>query len=301
MRHILIVSITTIVAMVGVSCDPKVLEVTEKEPPVAEIQPELALVYSDIEQSAELTVYDDILISDCGDEILLKVENASDTLTYSLYCADESTISLKWEEKSAWIITAKQPGISDIRIIVTTSDGTAWEYIYKCAVFGHITIESKCDPVEKTAGFIIGEIEYEGLRADMYVNMRLIGSPWGLEEFTHTVKLESIRQVLPLYSSEDYSHLFDLEDAFGEIYALDDAESPDGDNLFWGPDMLKMDIVVSLNNPYIIIDDIIDDRDREHPDYINFDTEVTFRQEGLVTIKEYGSDGWVNQNVDVCL
>ncbi len=302
MRNIFYVAIAVISAMVWVSCDPITTKLEEDDKPIEtdkpvipgdtdQLKPDLALAYFQGTDSENATDFTDALTCGKGDTYQVVVLDAIDTFTYSLYAADESVLSIKESSKGTWTILAIAPGLTDIQVTITQPDGKEWKYNYEVVVYGHISFESKCDPIERTAGFEIGDIEYEGLKANMAINTKVVGWPWSMTDQKYSVKLDKITQTLPLDSGEDLSYIIDLDAAFDEIYDLDYETNPNGEKAWWGPRQLQMDIVLSLNNSFIIVDDIIDDSDREMPDYINFETSVAFKQDGVYLASVSEEDG----------
>ena len=72
---------------------------------------------------------------------------------------------------------------------------------------------------------------------------------------------------------------------------------------------MDMHFLVTLSDPYIIIDNVIDDNDREYPDYINFWTYATFEQVGVAYFPESddnddtsdNSGGWISHDIYINL
>ena len=59
---------------------------------------------------------------------------------------------------------------------------------------------------------------------------------------------------------------------------------PDGTEKIWySITGIQMDFIIKLDNPYIIIDDIIDDDSRDYPIYYNFMTKASLLQGGVAS------------------
>ena len=85
--------------------------------------------------------------------------------------------------------------------------------------------------------------------------------------------------------------------------------SASGEKAWWSPRRIDMHFLVTLSDPYIIIDDVIDDNDRELPDYFNFLTQATFEQVGVAYFPESAdnddtsdnSGGWISHDIYINL
>ena len=218
---------------------------------------------------------------DYGERLHLSAESKTQGMSFSFYSADETVIKTIWYKDSEWLVSANMPGLTDIQIIATEADGTEWIYTYEIMVYGHITLSAKCNPVDDIAGFMVEDHPFGELSGDFYITSTLTGWPWGWTHMTHNVTIPPFEKELTFEEGCDYSDIIDVKSAFEEIYDLGYEMSASGEKAWWSPRRIDMHFLVTLSDSYIIIDDVIDDNDREYPDYINFWTYATFEQVGV--------------------
>lgn len=246
---------------------------------------------------------------DYGERLHLKVESKTKGMSFSFYSADETVIKTIWDKDSEWLVSANMPGLTDIQIIATEADGTEWIYTYEIMVYGHITLSAKCNPVDDIAGFMVEDHPFGELSGDFYITSTLTGWPWGWTHMTHNVTIPPFEKELTFEEGSDYSDIIDVKSAFDEIYDLGYEMSASGEKAWWSPRRIDMHFLVTLSDPYIIIDDVIDDNDREYPDYINFWTYATFEQVGVAYFPESddnddtsdNSGGWISHDIYINL
>lgn len=241
-----------------------------------------------------------------GDELHLTACSMIEGSKYSFYSADENVLMVKWKDEANWIVAANTPGQTDILITMTEPDGTQWTYTYEVIVYGHIRLESKCNPLDRTAGFLVGEHPLGRLTGDFYITLALTGWTDQDPKTTHVVKIEPYSQIIPLETEADYCYIIDINDAVQDIYNKGYMLAPNGDKHWWVPKVMDMHFVISLDNPYIIIDKLIDDSDRMYPDFINFFTNATFEQTGVAKFIESPStdnslSSWISQDIYINL
>lgn len=246
---------------------------------------------------------------DYGERLHLKVESKTKGMSFSFYSADETVIKTIWDKDSEWLVSANMPGLTDIQIIATEDDGSEWIYTYEIMVYGHITLSAKCNPVDDIAGFMVEDHPFGELSGDFYITSTLTGWPWGWTHMTHNVTIPPFEKELTFEEGSDYSDIIDVKSAFDEIYDLGYEMSASGEKAWWSPRRIDMHFLVTLSDPYIIIDDVIDDNDREYPDYINFWTYATFEQVGVAYFPESddnddtsdNSGGWISHDIYINL
>ena len=246
---------------------------------------------------------------DYGERLHLKAESKTKGMSFSFYSADETVIKTIWDKDSEWLVSANMPGLTDIQIIATEADGTEWIYTYEIMVYGHITLSAKCNPVDDIAGFMVEDHPFGELSGDFYITSTLTGWPWGWTHMTHNVTIPPFEKELTFEEGSDYSDIIDVKSAFDEIYDLGYEMSASGEKAWWSPRRIDMHFLVTLSDPYIIIDDVIDDNDRELPDYFNFLTQATFEQVGVAYFPESddnddtsdNSGGWISHDIYINL
>lgn len=246
---------------------------------------------------------------DYGERLHLTAEAKTKGMSFSFYSADETVIKTIWDKDSEWLVSANMPGLTDIQIIATEADGTEWIYTYEIMVYGHITLSAKCNPVDDIAGFMVEDHPFGELSGDFYITSTLTGWPWGWTHMTHNVTIPPFEKELTFEEGSDYSDIIDVKSAFDEIYDLGYEMSASGEKAWWSPRRIDMHFLVTLSDPYIIIDDVIDDNYREYPDYINFWTYATFEQVGVAYFPESddnddtsdNSGGWISHDIYINL
>lgn len=241
-----------------------------------------------------------------SDKLQLSVESEVSGLDFSFYSADETVISTSWAGESDWIVSADMPGLTDVQIIATESDGTEWIYTYEIMVYGHISLSAKCDPVDKTAGFMVEDHPFGRLSGNFYITATLTGWPGKRTNNTYSVEITPYEQYIPFEEGSDFSYIIDIKAAADAIYDKGYELTSSGEKDWWSPRVLDMHFLITLDDPYIIIDEVFDDNDREDPDFINFLTQATFKQVGVAKFNDTSdsnesSGGWISQDIYINL
>ena len=271
--------------------------------------PEISLYMERTSNDGVKTLCPSQFYCDYGERLHLSAESKTAGLDFTFYSADETVISTAWTGESDWIVSADMPGLTDIQIIATEADGTEWIYSYEIVVYGHISLSAKCDPVDKIAGFMVEDHPFGKLAGNFYITATLTGWPGKRTNNKYSVEITPYEQYIPLEEGSDFSYIIDLEAAADAIYDKGYEVSSNGDKDWWSPRVLDMHFLVSLNDPYIIIDDVLDDNDRESPDFINFQTQATFQQVGVSYFpvtddsddSSDNSGGWITEDIYINL
>ena len=241
-----------------------------------------------------------------SDRLQLSVESEVSGLDFSFYSADETVISTSWAGESDWIVSADMPGLTDVQIIATESDGTEWIYTYEIMVYGHISLSAKCDPVDKTASFMVEDHPFGRLSGNFYITATLTGWPGKRTNNTYSVEITPYEQYILFEEGSDFSYIIDIKAAADAIYDKGYELTSSGGKDWWSPRVLDMHFLITLDDPYIIIDEVFDDNDREDPDFINFLTQATFKQVGVAKFNDTSdsnesSGGWISQDIYINL
>ena len=155
------------------------------------------------------------------------------------------------------------------------------------------------DPLMGEGGISIAEHNYPKLTGQVYMAGVIKGWPWN--DTSNIVQRD-----LPTFSgelnfSEEFEHLalIDTEAIQKEIQAMKGGE---GLNEAWfNIHEVKLNYIITLSNPFIIIADMIDDNHRSEPLWWNFWIDGAFQQEGLEPVImlshdpitfDAGVDGW---------
>lgn len=298
----------TIMAVVN-GIRSKALEFSVVDNTPVRVAPEILLYMVATGTNNTKTLCPDQFCCDYGERLHMSVESQVKGLSFAFYSADDTVISSVWDGESDWIVTANMPGLTDVQIIATEADGTEWIYTYEIMVYGHITLSAKCNPVDDIAGFTVEDHPFGELAGDFYITSTLTGWPGKRTGNKYSVEIEPYEQKITFEEGSDYSSIIDIEAACDEIYDKGYEVTSVGEKDWWSPRVMDMHFLVTLSDPYIIIDDIIDDNDREYPDYINFWTYATFEQVGVAYFPESNNDedssdnsgGWISHDIYINL
>lgn len=268
--------------------------------------PKIALYMSKTSGDSSKTLCPTQFCCNYSDKLQLSVESEVSGLDFSFYSADETVISTSWAGESDWIVSADMPGLTDVQIIATESDGTEWIYTYEIMVYGHISLSAKCDPVNKTAGFMVEDHPFGRLSGNFYITATLTGWPGKRTNNTYSVEITPYEQYIPFEEGSDFSYIIDIKAAADAIYDKGYELTSSGEKDWWSPRVLDMHFLITLDDPYIIIDEVFDDNDREDPDFINFLTQATFKQVGVAKFNDTSdsnesSGGWISQDIYINL
>ena len=268
--------------------------------------PKIALYISKTSGDSSKTLCPTQFCCNYSDRLQLSVESEVSGLDFSFYSADETVISTSWAGESDWIVSADMPGLTDVQIIATESDGTEWIYTYEIMVYGHISLSAKCDPVDKTAGFMVEDHPFGRLSGNFYITATLTGWPGKRTNNTYSVEITPYEQYIPFEEGSDFSYIIDIKAAADAIYDKGYELTSSGEKDWWSPRVLDMHFLITLDDPYIIIDEVFDDNDREDPDFINFLTQATFKQVGVAKFNDTSdsnesSGGWISQDIYINL
>lgn len=268
--------------------------------------PKIALYMSKTSGDSSKTLCPTQFCCNYSDRLQLSVESEVSGLDFSFYSADETVISTSWAGESDWIVSADMPGLTDVQIIATESDGTEWIYTYEIMVYGHISLSAKCDPVDKTAGFMVEDHPFGRLSGNFYITATLTGWPGKRTNNTYSVEITPYEQYIPFEEGSDFSYIIDIKAGADAIYDKGYELTSSGEKDWWSPRVLDMHFLITLDDPYIIIDEVFDDNDREDPDFINFLTQATFKQVGVAKFNDTSdsnesSGGWISQDIYINL
>lgn len=268
--------------------------------------PKIALYMSKTSGDSSKTLCQTQFCCNYSDRLQLSVESEVSGLDFSFYSADETVISTSWAGESDWIVSADMPGLTDVQIIATESDGTEWIYTYEIMVYGHISLSAKCDPVDKTAGFMVEDHPFGRVSGNFYITATLTGWPGKRTNNTYSVEITPYEQYIPFEEGSDFSYIIDIKAAADAIYDKGYELTSSGEKDWWSPRVLDMHFLITLDDPYIIIDEVFDDNDREDPDFINFLTQATFKQVGVAKFNDTSdsnesSGGWISQDIYINL
>lgn len=253
---------------------------------------------TDINAKKELAEDTPTTIDD-DQELLLTVSSDSERATYSLRSLDTEVFSVERTGAQSWMFKTKTPGRDFLKLTVTDAEGNPFDYYYLIYSFGHVVMTAEYDPLMGEGGISIAEHNYPKLTGQVYMAGVIKGWPWN--DTSNIVQRD-----LPTFSgelnfSEEFEHLalIDTEAIQKEIQAM---KAGEGLNEAWfNIHEVKLNYIITLSNPFIIIADMIDDNHRSEPLWWNFWIDGAFQQEGLEPVImlshdpitfDAGVDGW---------
>lgn len=235
---------------------------------------------TDLNKKRELAEDTPTTIAD-SQELLLTVSSDSERATYSLKSLDTETFIVERTGAQSWLFKTKKPGRDFLKLIVKDALENEFEYYYLIYAFGHVTMTAEYDPLMAEAGISIAEHSYAKLTGQVYMAGVIRGWPWNDVNNIVTKEIPVFNGSVDFAYKEDQEPvvLADTEAIQKEIYAMYVGE---GSNKAWfSPHEAKLNYIISLNNPFIIIDDLIDDNHRDEPLWWNFKIEGAMQQEGV--------------------
>ena len=198
-----------------------------------------------------------------------------------------------------------KPGRTWLNLTVTTGGGDIFEYRFLVYVFGHLTLETEYCPLNGMAGFSVKEHTYDGLSAQVYIAGELYGWPWNDANNVESITLPTYSGTLDISGTFDHSELMDCSEQQDYLYGL--SAGPSYNPAPFTPHKAKLNYIVTLTDPYIIIDNLLDDTNLEEPRWFNFWTEGALQQNGVAKVEQpdeiagqagndetAGNDGWQN-------
>ena len=236
---------------------------------------------------------------DDDQELLLSVTSDSERATYSLKSLDNEVFSVERTGAQSWMFKTKTPGRDFLKLTVMDAEGNPFDYYYLIYSFGHVVMTAEYDPLMGEGGISIEEHNYPKLTGQVYMAGVIKGWPWN--DTNNIVERE-----LPTFSgeldfSEEFEHLA-LIDAEAIQKEIQNMKAGEGLNEAWfNIHEVKLNYIITLSNPFIIIADMIDDNHRSDPLWWNFWIEGAYQQEGLEPVImlshdpitfDAGVDGW---------
>lgn len=229
---------------------------------------------------AEDTAY----VTAVGLDLVLTVSSDESRATYSLKSDDAKIISVERTGTESWMLKTVAPGRTWLRMTVTDGLGNPFEYAFLAYVFGHITMETQYCPLDGSAGFSVNEHAYPNLTAQVYMAGELFAWPWNDENNIESIALPTYSGTLDISSEFVYDALLDCREQQDYLYSL--STGPSYNPAPFTPHKAKLNYIVTLSNPYIIIDTLLDDTNLEEPRWFNFWTEGALQQNGVAKVEQ---------------
>ena len=215
--------------------------------------------------------------------LVLSVSSDAERATYSIKSSDTKVLTVERTGAQSWMLKTVAPGRAFLNLTVTDGQENPFEYSYVVYSYGHVTMTAEYDPLMAEAGISISEHDYPDLTGQVYMAGTIFGWPW------NDVNNIASRDI-PLFNgtldfSEEFEHpsLVETYDLQNEIYNMTVGEGLD--KAWFSIHEVKLNYIVTLSNPYIIIDDLIDDDDREETLWWNFKIMGALQQEGIAPVE----------------
>lgn len=285
-----------------------ILEFTLEDHRVKPTRPVVsATVAPGIDLNAKKALAEDVaFVTDAGLEMVLNVSSDENRATYSLKSEDSKIVSVEKTGSESWMLTTSKPGRTWLTLSVTDGLGNPFEYRYLVYVFGHLDMTAEFMPLSGDAGFSISEHSFSNLQAQVYMAGELLGWPWNDANNIESIALPAYNGTLDISGQFVYDELMSYREQMDYLYGL--STGPSYDPAPFTPHKAKLNYIVTLSDPYVIIDRLIDDTNLEEPRWFNFWTEGTLQQNGTAKVEQpdeiagqvgndakgTGNDGWQN-------
>ena len=237
-------------------------------------------VSTDMGNKKELAEDTPSVLADKND-MVLTVTSDSERATYSMKSLDNAVFSVERTGAQSWMLKTKKPGRDFLKLTVTDALGNPFDYYYLVYSFGHVTMTAEYDPLMAEAGISISEHAYQKLTGQVYMAGTLTGWPW------NDVNNKAVKEIPVFNGTVDFTYqedqapivLADTEAIQKEIYAM--TAGSGNDKAWFTPHEARLNYIITLSDPYIIIDQLIDDTNREETLWWNFWIYGELQQEGV--------------------
>ena len=239
------------------------------------------------------------------DDMVLTVTSDSERATYSMKSLDNEVFSVERTGAQSWMLKTKKPGRDFLKLTVTDALGNPFDYYYLLYSYGHVTLTAEYDPLMAEAGISISEHSYSKLTGQVYMAGTLTGWPW------NDVNNKAVKDI-PVYNGQvDFTYQEDqapvvLADTEAIQKEIQNMTVGTGSNKAWfNIHEARLNYIITLSDPYIIISQLIDDTNREEPRWWNFWIYGELQQEGVEPVMMLShesigfnatGDGWENGN-----
>ena len=215
--------------------------------------------------------------------LVLSVSSDAERATYSIKSSDTKVLTVERTGAQSWMLKTVAPGRAFLNLTVTDGQENPFEYSYVVYSFGHVTMTAEYDPLMAEAGISISEHEYPDLTGQVYMAGTIFGWPWNDVNNIASRDIPVFNGTLDFSEEFEHPSLVETYDLQNEIYNMTVGEGLD--KAWFSIHEVKLNYIVTLSNPYIIIDDLIDDDDREETLWWNFKIMGALQQEGIAPVE----------------
>ena len=217
-------------------------------------------------------------------DLVLTVSSDESRATYSLKTDNSKIVSIERTGAESWMIKTGKPGRTWLHMTVTDGLGNPFEYTFLAYIFGHLTMETQYCPLNGMAGFSVNEHAYPNLTAQVYIAGELFGWPWNDASNVESIALPTYTGTLDISGEFIYDELLDCSEQQEYLYGL--STGPSYNPAPFTPHRAKLNYIVTLSDPYIVIDNLLDDTNLEEPRWFNFWTEGALHQNGVAKVEQ---------------
>lgn len=215
--------------------------------------------------------------------LVLSVSSDAERATYSIKSSDTKVLTVERTGAQSWMLKTVAPGRAFLNLTVTDGQENPFEYSYVVYSFGHVTMTAEYDPLMAEAGISISEHDYPDLTGQVYMAGTIFGWPWNDVNNIASRDIPVFNGTLDFSEEFEHPSLVETYDLQNEIYNMTVGEGLD--KAWFSIHEVKLNYIVTLSNPYIIIDDLIDDDDREETLWWNFKIMGALQQEGIAPVE----------------
>ena len=215
--------------------------------------------------------------------LVLSVSSDAERATYSIKSGDTKVFTVERTGAQSWMLKTVAPGRASLNLTVTDGQENPFEYAYVVYSVGHVTMTAEYDPLMAEAGISISEHEYPDLTGQVYMAGTIFGWPWNDVNNIASQDIPVFNGTLDFSEEFEHPSLVETYDLQNEIYNMTVGEGLD--KAWFSIHEVKLNYIVTLSNPYIIIDNLIDDDDREETLWWNFKIMGALQQEGIAPVE----------------
>lgn len=242
---------------------------------------------TEIDKKKELAEDTPSVIADSQD-LVLTVSSDSERATYSMKSLDNEVFSVERTGAQSWMLKTKAPGRDFLKLTVTDAEGNPFDYYYLIYSYGHVTMTAEYDPLMGEGGISISEHAYPKLKGQVYMAGVIKGWPWNDTNNVVEKELPTFNGELDFNESFEYLSLIDASDIQREIQEM--TVGTGLDKAWFNIHEVKLNYIITLSNPFIIIDELIDDSNREETLWWNFWIYGAHQQEGVQPVELLSHD-----------
>ena len=221
-------------------------------------------------------------------ELLLTVTSDSERATYSIKSLDNEVFNVERTGAQSWMLKTKKPGRDFLKLTVKDAEQNEFDYYYLIYSYGHVTMTAEYDPLMAEGGISICEHDYPSLSAQVYMAGILRGWPWNDVNNVVERELPTYTGALDFTEALEYKSLINTYDLQREIQNM--TVGTGQDKAWFNIHEVRLNYIITLSNPFIIIDDLMDDNDREESLWWGFRIEGALQQEGVEPVMMLSHD-----------